>query len=139
MRFLKCLGNVRLGQFQRTTFDNHDVVFVAGSNKIGAYAGTQAYMESFGIPGMLLPAVIALEVLGGIAILTGFQARIAAALLAGFTVLAALVFHSDFSQPMQSILFMKNIAIAGAFLLLVSQGPGQWAIRSGQASLEVLS
>ncbi len=115
------------------------IFIVAGINKIGAYAGTQAYMESFGLPGMLLPAVIALEVLGGIAILIGFQARIAAALLAGFTVLAAIIFHSDFNQPMQSILFMKNIAIAGAFLLLVSQGPGQWAIRPAQNSLEVQS
>lgn len=115
------------------------IFIIAGINKIGAYAGTQAYMESVGIPGMLLPAVIALEVLGGIAILIGFQTRIAAALLAGFTVLAAIIFHSDFSQPMQSILFMKNIAIAGAFLLLVSQGPGQWAIKPGQNSLELQS
>ena len=115
------------------------IFIIAGINKIGAYAGTQAYMESVGLPGMLLPAVIALEVLGGIAILIGFQTRIAAALLAGFTVLAAIIFHSDFSQPMQSILFMKNIAIAGAFLMLVSQGPGQWAIKPGQASPEVQS
>lgn len=104
------------------------IFIISGVSKIGAYAGTQAYMESAGIPGMLLPAVIALEVFGGIAILTGFQTRISAALLAGFTVIAAIVFHSDFSQQMQSILFMKNIAISGAFLMLVAQGPGQWAI-----------
>lgn len=112
---------------------------IAGFNKVGAYAGTQAYMESAGLPGMLLPAVIVLEVLGGLAILIGFQTRIAAALLAGFTVLAAIIFHSDFSQPMQSILFTKNIAIAGAFLLLVAQGPGQWAIKPRQPSMEVQS
>lgn len=104
------------------------IFIIAGIDKIGAYAGTQAYMESAGIPGMLLPAVIGLEVFGGIAILIGFQTRISAALLAGFTVVAAIVFHSDFSQQMQSILFMKNIAISGAFLLLVAQGPGHWAI-----------
>ena len=91
------------------------IFIVAGIGKIGAYAGTQGYMESFGLPGMLLPAVIALEIGGGIAILVGFQTRIAAALLAGFTLLAAVIFHSDFSQQMQSILFMKNVAIAGAF------------------------
>jgi putative oxidoreductase len=122
-----------------TTFNNSAMLagramlaamfIIAGFNKVGAYAGTQAYMESVGLPGMLLPAVIVLEVLGGLAILIGFQTRIAAALLAGFTVLAAIIFHSDFSQPMQSILFTKNIAIAGAFLLLVAQGPGQWAIK----------
>jgi len=108
------------------------IFIIAGSSKIGAYASTQAYMESVGVPGLLLPAVIGLEVFGGIAILIGFQTRIAAALLAGFTVLAAIIFHSDFSQQMQSILFMKNIAITGAFLMLLSQGPGQWAINSSQ-------
>lgn len=132
-----------------TTFNNSAMLagramlaamfIIAGFNKVGAYAGTQAYMESVGLPGMLLPAVIVLEVLGGLAILIGFQTRIAAALLAGFTVLAAIIFHSDFSQPIQSILFTKNIAIAGAFLLLVAQGPGQWAIMPRQASMEVQS
>lgn len=115
------------------------IFIIAGVSKIGAYAGTQAYMESVGLPGLLLPAVIGLEVLGGIAILIGFQTRIAAALLAGFTVLAAIVFHSDFSQQIQSILFMKNIAIAGAFLMLLSQGPGHWAINPTQKPLGVQS
>ena len=58
---------------------------VAGFGKIGAYAGTQAYMESFGLPGFLLPAVIGLEIVGGLAILLGIQARVAAVLLAGNT------------------------------------------------------
>ena len=114
------------------------IFIVAGFNKLGeAYAGTQAYMDSVGVPGLLLPAVIAVEILGGIAILIGFQTRIAAALLFGFTMLAALLFHSDFSQQMQSILFMKNIAIAGAFLVLFSQGPGQWAFNPQLKSQEV--
>ena len=101
---------------------------VAGFGKIGAYAGTQAYMESFGLPGFLLPAVIGLEIVGGLAVLLGIQVRVAAVGLAGFTLLAAVIFHSDFSQQMQSILFMKNLAISGAFLLLAAQGPGAWVI-----------
>lgn len=113
------------------------IFILAGVDKIGGYAATQAFMESAGIPGFLLPAVIALEVGGGIAILVGFQTRILAALLAAFTLIAAIVFHSDFSQQMQSILFMKNIAIAGAFLLLLSQGPGQWAFDSRKNLVEV--
>lgn len=104
------------------------IFLVAGFGKIGAYAGTQAYMESFGVPGFLLPAVIGLEVLGGLAVLLGIQTRIAAVGLAGFTLLAAVIFHSDFAQPMQSILFMKNLAISGAFLMLAAQGPGAWVI-----------
>lgn len=106
------------------------VFIMAGFSKIGAgYAGTQAYMESVGLPGLLLPAVIALEILGGIAILTGFQTRIAALMLAGFTLLAAVLFHSEFSQQMQMILFMKNIGLAGGLLLLAAQGPGDWAFK----------
>ena len=100
---------------------------MAGISKISAYAGTQAYMESAGLPGLLLPAVIALEIAGGLAILVGYQTRIAALLLAGFTLVAAVIFHSDFSQQMQLILFTKNIAIAGAFLLLYAHGAGDWS------------
>ena len=101
---------------------------MAGFSKITAYAGTQAYMESTGVPGLLLPAVIALEIGAGLAVLTGVQARLAALALGGFTLMAAVIFHSDFSQPIQSILFTKNIAIVGAFLLLFAHGPGEWTL-----------
>lgn len=101
---------------------------MAGYSKIGGYEGTQGYMESVGVPGILLPAVIAVELLGGIAVLVGYQTKIAAFLLFGFTILAAVIFHNDFSQQMQMILFTKNIAIGGAFLLLFVHGPGRWAI-----------
>lgn len=107
------------------------VMFImAGYSKIGGYEGTQGYMESMGVPGSLLPVVIALELLGGIAILIGYQTKIVAFLLGGFTFLAAIIFHSDFSQQMQMILFMKNLAISGAFLLLFVHGPGRWAVNS---------
>lgn len=107
------------------------IMFIlAGYSKIGGYEGTQGYMESVGVPGMLLPVVIALELLGGIAVLVGYQTRVAAFLLAGFTLLSAIIFHSDFSQSMQQILFMKNLAISGAFMLLFVHGPGAWALKS---------
>lgn len=97
----------------------------AGISKLGAgYAGTEAYMNSVGVPGILLPLVIATEILGGFAVLVGFQARIAAFLLAGFTLLAAVLFHFDFADQMQSILFMKNLAIVGGLLTLVANGGG---------------
>ena len=107
------------------------IVFImAGYSKIGGYEGTQGYMESVGVPGFLLPAVIAVELLAGIAVLIGYQTKIAAILLGGFTFLSAVIFHIDFGQQMQMILFMKNLAISGAFLLLFIHGPGQWAINS---------
>ena len=114
-------------------------IFVnAGINKIFGYAGTQAYMESQGVPGALLPLVILVEVLGGLAVVVGWQTRIAAFLLAGFTLLSALLFHLDFDNQMQTIMFMKNVAIAGGFLFLVAHGPGALSIDNrGAASRDV--
>ncbi|MCH7881031.1 MAG: DoxX family protein [Proteobacteria bacterium] len=107
------------------------IMFImAGYNKIGGFEGTQGYMESMGVPGWLLPVVIGVELICGIAVLVGYQTKIAAFLLAGFTFLTAVIFHSDFSQQMQMALFMKNLAITGAFLLLFVHGPGQWALNS---------
>ena len=97
---------------------------MAGYSKIGGYEGTQGYMEAMGVPGMLLPLVIALELIGGIAILIGFQTRIVAALLAGFCLMSAFIFHFQPAEQMQMIMFMKNISIAGGFLLLVGNGAG---------------
>ena len=99
----------------------------SGLGKIAGYAGTQAFMASAGVPGALLPLVIALEVFGAIAVIVGYRTRIAAAALAGFTVVAAVLFHSG-DDPMQKLLFMKNIAIAGGFLLLVARGAGEWSL-----------
>jgi putative oxidoreductase len=93
---------------------------VAGIGKIAGYAATQGYMQSQGVPGVLLPLVIALEVLGAMAI-------IVAALLAVFTIVAAVIFHGG-DDRMQQILFLKNVSIAGGFLLLVARGAGAWSI-----------
>ena len=107
------------------------IMFIlSGYEKIGGYEGAQDFMQAFGVPGLLLPAVIAVELLGGIALLVGYQARIAAFLLAGFTLLTAIFFHTDFSQQWQMILFMKNLAISGGLLLLFAHGPGKWAMNS---------
>ncbi|HEX5650509.1 MAG TPA: DoxX family protein [Steroidobacteraceae bacterium] len=99
----------------------------AGLGKISGYAGTQGYMEAVGVPGALLPLVIALEVLGAAAIIVGYRTRIVAASLAAFTVMAAVLFHSGADQ-MQQLLFMKNLAVAGGFLFLVARGAGDWSL-----------
>jgi putative oxidoreductase len=106
----------------------------AGVPKIGTYAATQAYMASAGVPGALLPAVIALEVLGGIALVLGYRTRIVAIVVAAFTVLAALLFHSAPDQ-IQQIMFMKNIAIAGGLLILAARGAGSWSLDARNAGL----
>jgi putative oxidoreductase len=101
---------------------------VAGYGKIGGYADIQGYMDSMGVPGMLLTLVIILELGGGLAIIAGWQTRIVAILLAGFCILAAFIFHLDFADRMQSIMFMKNLAVAGGFLALAAYGPGALAL-----------
>lgn len=107
------------------------IFLMAGISKITGYAGTQGYMVSVGVPGELLPVVIAVEILGALAIIIGYHTRLAAFLLAGFTVVSALLFHNDFADQTQSIMFMKNLAIAGGFLLLVANGPGTVSVDEG--------
>jgi putative oxidoreductase len=104
------------------------IFIMAGISKIGAYATTAGYMESAGVPGILLPLVILLEIGGGLAVLLGWKVRIAAFLLAGFSVLSALIFHANFADQTQSILFMKNVAMAGGLLFLVSGGIPAWSM-----------
>ena len=101
---------------------------MSGISKISGYAGTQGYMEAMGVPGQLLPLVIALEVIGGLAIILGWKTRMVALALASFSLLSAALFHANFGDQMQMIMFMKNLSIAGAFLLLVAQGPGAYAL-----------
>jgi putative oxidoreductase len=103
------------------------IFLISGLGKIGAYADTAAYMASMGVPGALLPLVIATEVLGAVAIVLGWRTRIVAFLLAGFTLLSGVIFHSNFADQIQMIMFMKNLAITGGFLLLVAHGAGAWS------------
>jgi putative oxidoreductase len=97
---------------------------ISGLGKLGAYAATAGFMASVGVPGALLPLVIATEVLGAIAVIVGWKTRIAAFLLAGFSLLTALVFHSHFADQNQATDFLKDVAIAGGFILLLVNGAG---------------
>ena len=104
------------------------IFFMAGVNKVSGYESTQAYMTKFGVPGELLPLVIALEIVGPILLVVGWQTRLAALGLAIFSLLAAFLFHNDFANQMQAIMFMKNLAISGGLLILAAHGPGNWSM-----------
>ena len=106
---------------------------MAGLNKVSGYSGTQAFMESVGVPGILLPLVIGLEVAGGILLMLGWHTRVTALLLAGFTILATLIFHSNLGDQTQMLFFMKNLSIAGGLLVVVSLGAGPYSIDNRQA------
>jgi len=99
----------------------------AGISKLGSYAGTEGYMASMGVPGGLLPLVIALELGGGIALLLGFQTRLVAFLLAGFSIIAGLIFHTGADQ-IQQIMLMKNFAMAGGLLAFTLFGAGRLSL-----------
>jgi putative oxidoreductase len=106
---------------------------IASLGKIGHYAATLGYMASKGVPGALLPIVIAFELLGALAIILGYRTRLVAAALAGFSIVAGFVFHGGADQ-IQQVLLLKNIAIAGGFLLLVARGAGDWSLDARTAA-----
>ncbi len=98
------------------------IFLLSGYNKIVNYDGTIGWMESFGLPGFLLIPAIILEILAPLLIIIGYQTRIAAGALSLFCIATAVIFHTDFSNQVQLIAFMKNIALAGGFLFLVVNG-----------------
>ena len=101
---------------------------MSGLNKAGNYSNTSGWMESMGVSSSILPLVILLEIIGAFAIIVGWHTKITAFLLAGFSIISALIFHSDFSNQAEMIMFMKNIAIAGGFLILVANGAGNYSL-----------
>ena len=117
-KIIELAGRVLLGH----------IFLLAGINKISGYEGTAGYMEAMGVPGELLPLVIILEIVGGLALIIGFKTRWAALALAGFTAVAAVLFHADFSDQMQMILFMKNWAITGGLLMVYVYGAGELSL-----------
>lgn len=117
----------------------------AGLNKLAAIEGTSGYFSSLGLPmvAVLVWLVIAIEVLGGIAILIGYQTRLVAIGLAIFTLLASIAGHAYWAVPadavfIQQLLFFKNVAVVGGLLVLASAGAGSLSIdgrvRKGRSS-----
>ncbi|MBD1581966.1 DoxX family protein [Pseudoalteromonas sp. S16_S37] len=104
------------------------IFILAGLNKIQYFDGNAQYMASAGLPAELLPLVIAFELIGGVFILTGLLSRVTALAFAGFSVVSAVLFHANLADQMQFIMFFKNIAMAGGFLMLAAHGAGQWSI-----------
>jgi putative oxidoreductase len=111
------------------------VFIVAGVSKFGGLAGTAGYIASKGLPmpGVLALLTAVLEVVAGVAVLIGWRARLAALVLALFTLLASVLFHNFWAMPaeqqmMQQLMFMKNISITGGLLLLVALGAGGWSL-----------
>jgi len=104
------------------------IFLIAGISKISGYAGIQGYMDAMGVSGSLLPLVILLEIGGAIAIIVGWQTRRAAIALAIFSLIAAVIFHHNFADQTQMIMFMSDCAISGGLLLLAVHGAGAYSL-----------
>ncbi len=104
------------------------IFLLAGMNKIQYYDANAQFLASGGLPSELLPLVIAFEVIGAILLVVGYQTRLAALAFAGFSVVTALLYHNNLADQMQFLLFFKNIAMAGGFLVVAAHGAGEFSI-----------
>ena len=118
MRIIEIIGRIFLSA----------VFLIAGVNKIFNYEGTTTYMESFGVPDFLYIPAIILEILFPLLIVIGYQTKISALIMAIFSISLAIIFHTDFSNQMQVMSFLKNFAIAGGFIIIFINGPSRWSI-----------
>lgn len=106
----------------------------SGVNKILHPVMTQQYMAASGMTftGFFLVAAIAIELIGGLSLLLGVRARLGASVLAVFTLIATFIFHTNFTDQIQQIMFLKNLSILGGLLMVIQHGPGNIALRVGQ-------
>jgi putative oxidoreductase len=106
------------------------IFIISGLGKVAAPDATIGYISSVGAPFPEVAYAVALVVeLGlGLALLLGFKAKFAAAGIAIFTLAAALLFHTDFSNQIQLVMFMKNFTIIGGLLLIVAYGAGGFSL-----------
>ena len=118
MRIIDVLGRI----FLSTLF------LIEGINKIFNYEETIQYMENFGVPGYLAIPAIILEILFPLLLIIGYQTKIAALVIAIFTIVVAIIFHTNFNDHMQFITFFKDIAIAGGFLIIFANGAGKYSV-----------
>jgi putative oxidoreductase len=112
----------------------------AGIGKLTGFAGTVGYISSVGLPFPALAAAVAaiVEIVGSLALLAGFGTRIAALVLAAFTLVASFFFHAYWGIPadqafMQQLLFFKNIAVVGGLLAIAAHGAGAWSLDARRA------
>ena len=118
MQVIEALGRIFLSA----------LFLIEGINKIFNYEGTIQYMESFGVSEYLAIPAIVLEILFPSLLIIGYQTKIAALVMAIFTIVVAIIFHTNFNDHMQFITFFKDIAIAGGFLIIFANGAGKYSV-----------
>ncbi len=101
---------------------------ISAFNKVFNLEGSMGWMEGFGMPGFFIFPAIAIEIILPILVIVGYQARVAAGILAIFCLMTAFIFHFDFSNQSQLVSFLKNVGLAGGFLFIVANGTKDWAV-----------
>ncbi|QKG72219.1 DoxX family protein [Erythrobacter mangrovi] len=106
------------------------IFVLAGLSKATDPVGTMGYIASIGLPfpELALIGAIAVEVLGGLALIAGFKTRAVALVLAAFSIVTAAAFHNQLGDQTQFVMFFKNVAMAGGFLQVAAFGPGRFSI-----------
>ena len=118
MQIVEILGRILLSA----------IFLINGIGKIFNYEGTIQYMENFDVPSYLIIPAITVEILFPILLIIGYYTKFSALVLSLFTLALAVIFHTDFSNQIQLMSFLKNIAIAGGFLIIFVYGPGKYSI-----------
>jgi len=98
---------------------------IEGFGKISMQEDVIMYMEDYGVPGILFVPATVLEILFPLLLIVGYRTKWAASVMALFTFTVAIIFHTNFSESMQMIFFLKDIAIAGGFMIIIVYGPGK--------------
>ena len=98
---------------------------IEGFGKISNQENVIMYMEEYGVPEILFVPATVLEILFPLLLIVGYKTKWAAAVMALFTFTVAIIFHTDFSEGMQMIFFLKDMAIAGGFMIIIAYGPGK--------------
>ena len=118
MQIVEILGRILLSA----------IFLINGIGKIFNYEGTIQYMENFDVSAYLIIPAIIVEILFPILLIVGYYTKFSALVLSLFTLALAVIFHTDFSNQMQLMSFLKNIAIAGGFLIIFVYGPGKYSL-----------
>jgi len=98
---------------------------IEGIGKISIQEDVIMYMEDYGVPGILFLPALVLEILFPLLLIVGYKTKWTASIMALFTFTVAIIFHTDFSESMQLMLFLKDIAIAGGFMIIIAYGPSK--------------
>ena len=115
MHFVEFIGRLLLSA----------LFLIEGFGKISNQENVIMYMEDYGVPGVLFVPAIVLEILFPLLLIVGYKTKWAASVMALFTFTVAIIFHTDFSEGMQMIFFLKDLAIAGGFMIILVYGPGK--------------